>query len=452
MTFVGTEHKNVFSRSTTKLNKKLFLKYECPKPGCVTPIVSFLDKTGFNNPYQHLKSCYARGQSATQQQAVLRALYAEAQSTADRLGGSLKSHFRIDTLSEYEKTVNSYIRLIVLKSLPISYVDDNEIRSFSKFNMVVISKTIIQVIFQLVKLVESRIKDEIHDTKGAILYDGWTCNSTHYIGLYASYCVPQPHRYSNANITRAVHRLTLLSLSPMSQESSDETKEGRSEETTVFNAQAHIDFFREIFLFYRQYFDTWCMCLIGHNTSTNLKIARVLENPHVGCNSHKLALEVNLMMKNHFDLTRVIDAVHETMRTAKIKLRNAALLRNLTDLRPIMNNETRWSGKVLMLKRFLRIREELIEASNDLHGDIPINISSSFTSQTRKYQAMLSEIDVVTARWQTYGITLKHCRGALDTLIDAVEEERGINRPALWMQAGRPLYFTNSKYRYKSDI
>jgi hypothetical protein len=53
---------------------------------------------------------------------------------------------------------------------------------------------------------------------------------------------------------------------------------------------------------------------------------------------HKLGLEVNRMVENHGDL--VIANTHETMRAAKQKLENAAVLRNMTDLKPVMHNKT----------------------------------------------------------------------------------------------------------------
>jgi hypothetical protein len=71
--------------------------------------------------------------------------------------------------------------------------------------------------------------------------------------------------------------------------------------------------------------------------------------------NHKLGLEVNRMVENHSDLSNVKETTHEIMRAAKKKLRNAALLQNMTNLKPVMHNKTRWSGKYSMLKRFAQI-------------------------------------------------------------------------------------------------
>lgn len=104
----------------------------------------------------------------------------------------------------------------------------------------------------------------------------------------------------------------------------------------------------EIFPFYGQGFYQWCVRLISDEGSTNLRIASVENNNYVGCNSHKLNIEVNHMLTQNQQIQSTLDCVHETIRDAK-RLKLSALLRNLTDLKPIMRNETRWSGKIHML-------------------------------------------------------------------------------------------------------
>lgn len=72
----------------------------------------------------------------------------------------------------------------MLKSLPIEYVSDSEARKFSKPN-ISFSKVIFKdTLFSVVELVED---PDIRETKGTILNDGWTNNSTHYVRLFALY-------------------------------------------------------------------------------------------------------------------------------------------------------------------------------------------------------------------------------------------------------------------------
>ena len=111
-------------------------------------------------------------------------------------------------------------------------------------------------------------------------------------------------------------------------------------ETTKCNAESHLFFLHEIFPFFGHSFDNWCLCLIGDNCATNLKIASLCQKPYVGCCKYKLNLEVNKMIDEQASLKHCIDAIQNTLTDAR-KLKNAAILRNLTDLRPIVHNETR---------------------------------------------------------------------------------------------------------------
>eukprot|EP00171_Calliarthron_tuberculosum_P000224 IDg224t1 len=77
-----------------------------------------------------------------------------------------------------------------------------------------------------------------------------------------------------------------------------------------------------------------------------------------------------------------------------------------------------------MLRRFSRIREELIEASEHPDADFTINDTAAFARKVQKYHGMLSEIDQVTEWLQQKGRTLAACRTDLNTLMEAVEEER----------------------------
>ena len=114
----------------------------------------------------------------------------------------------------------------------------------------------------------------------------------------------------------------------------------------------------------------------------------------------------------------------DTMKDVKGKLKSAAVLRNLAELNPILDYETRWSGKVNVLKRFSEIRAELIDASEHRDADFTVNSSESFARKCQRYYRMLSEIDVVTEILQTSGRTLSDCRADLSVLLNAVKEDR----------------------------
>ena len=114
------------------------------------------------------------------------------------------------------------------------------------------------------RLVEKRISMEIKTTKGAIMYDGWSCNGTHFIAVLACYIVKVIGREDSKEIARDETRMALLALSPMCQEVKNNTNsDDEYEETTTFNAEAHKEFFKQTFQVFDVDFDEWVQCLIG---------------------------------------------------------------------------------------------------------------------------------------------------------------------------------------------
>ncbi len=101
-----------------------------------------------------------------------------------------------------------------------------------------------------------------------------------------------------------------------------------------------------------------------------------------------------------------------------------------------MLNKMRWSGKLLMMRQFLHIQDELLEVSTAPDTSLSIDGTVRFESKVKKYKGMLEEIEVVshhlhlgmsplvTKSLQTRGYTLPQCRGDLDVLVECVDEEK----------------------------
>ena len=408
------------------------LVYLCPRGERCTvkskgSKVIFAEGTGFTNPYKHLRSCLADGK----EEKLHRMYCEEVQERKDKHG--LESSFtRLgNRVTDREKAMYRWIRLIVLKSEPLSVIEDPEYRAFAAYKEKFDRKYLKQVLFKLVELVEARISEEMKDQVGAILFDGWSRRGTHYVGLFGSFM----RKVSVMNVGRSTVAeelcMPLLSVSPMatyeaSQFTSDE--ESGSEnltEATDFGAKTHVEHFKSIFQnFYNIDILKWTVCAIGDNCSTNHSIAKLMKLPFVGCNSHKLNLQVEKMVQSDVSLKKVITDVHNTMSACRNGLRTSAMLRKLETLRPVVENSTRWSGKHSMLVRFNIIRESLIQVA-DLDGvRLKIDRSVLFANRALKYERMLNEINQVTIELQRYGITLAECRNALDILIECVNTEK----------------------------
>ncbi len=163
---------------------------------------------------------------------------------------------------------------------------------------------------------------------------------------------------------------------------------------------------------------------MADNRNTNKRIADLMNIPHVGCNNHKLNLEVKKMITESPSLQSTIDSVHLTMKSCTTGLRNRALLRNITDLSPVLNNQARWSSVHFMLKRYMRIRDALLSVGDSSESSLHLNRSTAFKTKAALYSSQFEEINVVTNELQKRGLNLSDSRYLLDDLIDAVENGR----------------------------
>lgn len=413
---------------------KTFLVYLCPKECCTKGNGNdrelFFEKgRGWKNPYNHLVTCVGGGSGE-----ALFEVYEQA-VVEMRAATGLGNHFvpRVDKPTDRDHAIHGWIKLIVMKNLGLIAVEDEAFRNFSKYNVALSAKTIREVILQLVELVEKAITEELKDKKACLLHDGWSHNGDHFIGLFVSYnrklevCLPT----KNGSVVHFEPTITLLSVSPMAglkfrdTDSEDITAEQFDESTSSFNAVAHVQFFSETLSYYGvQQIADFAVAQVADNCAVDLAIARNIGIPHINCTSHLLASEVNLMITEDATasgLTNTIESVAVTMKAAKKSIKNRAILRNLTSLSPQLDNKTRWSSKATMLEKFVRIRDNLIEASEHANAGIfPIDCSNQFLRRVEKLSKMMLEINTVTLVLQKRLLKLSGCRAALELLTQNV--------------------------------
>ena len=116
-----------------------------------------------------------------------------------------------------EKDVYALLEWITQRNIPLSELDNTITRSMLKTKPLS-SKTMRKYILSLLPYVENKIASVLPD-KFALEFDGWTSGFTHYIAIFASYCVD------------GVQNETLLALAPLLNEES-------------LDAEQHIDFIK----------------------------------------------------------------------------------------------------------------------------------------------------------------------------------------------------------------
>lgn len=112
------------------------------------------------------------------------------------------------------------------------------------------------------------------------------------------------------------------------------------------------------------------------------------------------------MVKSDGALKRAVECVNKTMSDCRYRLRNRAMLRNSTALSPIIENDTRWSGKYLMLERFNRIYDDLRKVAEDENSTVAMNLTSWFKANVQRYAKLIQQIDNVTRYLQTKNLTV----------------------------------------------
>ncbi len=92
-----------------------------------------------------------------------------------------------ETVSDREKALHSYIQLDIFCNAPVSCVESDYYRQFSKFESTFSRKYVTEIFHELVRLVEKNISSEVKKTKAAFMHDSWTSAGIHYVGLFGLY-------------------------------------------------------------------------------------------------------------------------------------------------------------------------------------------------------------------------------------------------------------------------
>lgn len=148
--------KKVFKRETKQLKNIFlyFLTYRCPKSHCCFGTIPFQACFGLKNPYAHLRSCYKRGKSVGEQDKLILGFDNVDIHASKTSGGSMKNHFKSETITEMDKAIEGYNWLIFYIT-PLRIVDSPNCRSFIHLDVVALSKTVIDVIIKVVEPVEN---------------------------------------------------------------------------------------------------------------------------------------------------------------------------------------------------------------------------------------------------------------------------------------------------------
>jgi hypothetical protein len=100
--------------------------------------------------------------------------------------GPIDDHFK-SSISVKALKMHSWVRFVVFGDMPLSIVENKEIRKISKIESTT-TKTLIKYLEALQCKVERTIKSKLQAAGNiGLIFDNWTCRCEHYTGIFATY-------------------------------------------------------------------------------------------------------------------------------------------------------------------------------------------------------------------------------------------------------------------------
>ncbi|KAH9134716.1 hypothetical protein AeRB84_019593 [Aphanomyces euteiches] len=293
------------------------------------------------------------------------------------------------------KTTNvcRWIEWIITAQLSLSFAD-NELTHKNSSLKKMTSKTLKTYGFKLVEMVERQMFVDMGNSPFALVFDGWSVDSTHFVGLLAFYTTSGEH---------PVDKLALLAFAPLLEE-------------TNFSAENHVDFIRNTLTWYGFSHDAVekrLIALTRDNCSTNKATADLLSRPLIGCHSHRFNLGVERYLNlNLSDELSNVTAVMNKLRALKAGGR----LRMFTTLKPKKRNATRWTGAVDMLRCFIGYRDggHIDAMDSEMSSLLP---SPSQELKIHNHIPILEKFESITKALQSSETSILDARSMFDEMI-----------------------------------
>ncbi len=194
------------------------------------------------------------------------------------------------------------------------------------------------------------------------------------------------------------------------------------EESTEFNADAHVNYFQKTFELYGIEYDRWVLCQCADSASVNPKILRETHCRHISCKNHKLALAGKVMLEEDGELQDLITEVFacgaHVRNSCKVStgLRNkaAAVDPKLTNVSAKSESATRqWLEAAITMKQHIEIQPFLVDLVKDRIGKMRDHqecVEMSFMDKLQDHYRYMRNIRGCSEALQKQGRSLKECR------------------------------------------
>ena len=182
-----------------------------------------------------------------------------------------------------------------------------------------------------------------------IIFDGWSCEGEHYIGIFATW----------VNSSGGVcERLLACGVQDLPEGEKDANEFG-------FTKADIGDYFLDDLQKFDRHYDA-IEFICGDNASVNKHLADLIQAwllrekaivrtvPLIGCASHRLNLAVKSLYREDSIYFEAVEKVHKLM-VELSTLKNRVKLAVKTHLNPVKRNDTRWGSEFEELKRYIEL-------------------------------------------------------------------------------------------------
>eukprot|EP00924_Labyrinthula_sp_SR-Ha-C_P007715 augustus_masked-scaffold_28-processed-gene-1.0-mRNA-1 protein AED:0.43 eAED:0.43 QI:0/0/0/0.5/1/1/2/0/500 len=214
------------------------------------------------------------------------------------------------------------------KNMPLSLLRSEEFKNIKNADDLVSENTMRIYLKRMEHLFIEKIKQEVDLELFCLVIDGWVHQGYSFNGVYL--CFDKMKKMT----------FRLLGVLPLEKETQ------KASDIVPFLKNLMNKFGLD---------ESLLVAIVADNTNTNKKVCRDLGTQFVGCLSHRLALGVRAYIKSQRPLSETLDKVQLVFSKIKKSKKLTAALRKFTDKVVILPNVTRWSGKFLMVKRYLEI-------------------------------------------------------------------------------------------------
>jgi hypothetical protein len=253
--------------------------------------------------------------------------------------------------------------------MPIYNIECKVEREMVCFSQMKSVKTVLNTSHYLVAIVEEKISKMMKTAPaGQIIFDGYTVGGQHYVAVFASFMRKCTSIAEGSEFKYDKHELRLLACAPLPPVSLDVGNE--EEESTEFNANAHVNYFQKTFELHGIEYDSWVLCQCADSAAVNPKISRETHCWHISCKNHNLALAGKVMLKEDSKLqdliTKVFACGAHVQNSCKVStgLRNkaAAIDPKLTNVSAKSESATcQWLGAAITVKQHINIQPFLVD-------------------------------------------------------------------------------------------